>query len=112
MSDTRPQLDENLVRLFEDAHAPLPPEAFLELFERRAARAWRARFSLQVAGICLLAVIAALIAPYAIQGSLALSRDVSAGLSSVGLAMMSPAGWAGSLLLGAWVLRRCHVFDP
>jgi len=111
MSDSHPQLDENLVRLFEDANAPLSGEVFAEQFERRVARARRIRLTLQVAGMSLLAVIAALIAPYAIQGSLALGGRLAPSLSSLGLAMLSPAGWAGSLLLGGWILRRCHVFD-
>jgi len=27
------------------------------------------------------------------------------------VALNSPTGWAGSLLLGAWVLKRAHVFE-
>ena len=111
MSDMQPPLDEDLVRLFEDARAPLPSEAFLERFERRRARVGRLRLVLQVGGLALLAAAGLIIAPYAIRGSLALSGYAADGLSSLGLAMLSPAGWAGSLLLGAWILRRCHVFD-
>jgi hypothetical protein len=111
MSDMQPPLDEDLVRLFENAHAPLPPAAFLARFERRMARARRVRLAVQVAGLALLAGVVVIIAPYAIRGSLTLSSYAADGLLSLGVAMMSPVGWVGSLILGGWVLRRCHVLD-
>ena len=111
MSDMQPPLDEDLMRRFEDARVPLPFEAFLERFERRRTRVRRLRVALHAGGLALLAAAGLIIAPYAIRGSLALSGYAADGLSSLGLAMLSPAGWAGSLLLGAWILRRCHVFD-
>ncbi len=111
MSDTQPPLDKVLVRLFEDAHAPLPPQGFLEGIERQMARARGIRLALQVGGLVLLGAVALIAAPYAIRVSLTLSSYASDGLSGLGLAMGSPAGWVCSLLVGAWVLRRFHVFD-
>jgi hypothetical protein len=109
MSDMQPQLDEDLVRLFEDVQAPVHPEAFLERIERRMARLRRVRLAVRLSGLALLAGVAVIIAPYTLQGSLTLSSYAAEAVSSLGLAMMSPVGWACSLILGAWVLRRCHV---
>jgi hypothetical protein len=111
MSDIQPPLDQDLVRLFDDAQSTLPSEAFVERFERRMARSMRIRLALQAVGLALLAAVVWITAPYAIRGSLALSSSATEGLSDLGLAMGSPMGWVCSLLAGAWVLRRYHVFD-
>lgn len=110
MSDRQP-LDENLLRLFEGARTELPSADFVERLERRLARARLTRLGLQVALLALLVVAAALMTPYVTRGSLAAMDYAAQWLPDVGLALNSPAGWIGSLILGAWVLKRAHVFE-
>jgi hypothetical protein len=111
MTDRQPSLDPDLTRLFDEAHLELPATAFLESFERRIARARGVRLALQVAALGVLAPAALGLAPYAVRGSLLLSRYAMHWAPGLGLAMSSPVGWACSLLLGVWVLRRCHAFE-
>lgn len=106
MSDMQP-LDDDLLHLFERARTELPSAAFLERTERRMARARGVRVALQVGLLAVLAVAMAIVTP-----------EVTAGvgyavkwLPELGLAMSSPLGWVCSLLVGAGVLKRTHVFD-
>src|SRR5262249_53654638 len=110
MSDLQP-LDEDLVRLFDGARAELPSEAFLEQLGRRIARSRAIRLGAQAALFVLLAGVAALLTPYVVGGSLTSMDHASRWLPDLGLALNSPLGWLGSLMLGAWVLRRTHVFE-
>lgn len=110
MSDRQP-LDEDLMRLFEGARVEPPPERFLEQLEHRLLRAKRARWGVRIVLLALLAVVAALMTPYVADGSLAAMDYAAQWLPALGLALNSPAGWAASLLLGAWVLKRAHVFE-
>src|SRR6185437_12369042 len=98
MSDRQPA-DDDLMRLFERARTDLPSEAFVERLERRLAQARRTRLGAQIALLALLVAAAALMA------------CAAQWLPQLGLALDSPTGWAGSLLLGAWVLKRAHVFE-
>ena len=107
----RQPLDEDLVRLFEGARTELPPAGFVDRLERRLARARRMRLGTQVVLLALLAGAAALMTPYVARGSLTMVDYAARGLPDVGLALSSPAGWAASLILGAWVLKRAHVFE-
>jgi hypothetical protein len=111
MSDLQPALDPDLARLFDEARTTLPAEAFLEPLERRMVRARRARLAFQVTALVVLAVAALGLAPYVVRGSDLLSRYGAYWVGSVGVAMTSPIGWGCSLMLGAWVLRRCHAFE-
>jgi len=110
MSD-RQRPDGDLVRLFEAARTELPAEAFVERLERRLARSRRTRLGIQCLLLALLAVAAALVTPYVARGSLAAMDYAAQRLPDLGLVLNSPVGWIGSLLLGAWVLRRAHVFE-
>jgi hypothetical protein len=110
MSDRQP-LDEDLTRLFEGARTDLPSEAFVEQLERRLARARRMRLGTQVVLLAVLAAAAALMTPYVARGSLTVMDYAARWLPDVALALSSPAGWAASLILGAWVLKRAHVFE-
>jgi len=110
MSD-HPPLDEDLAHLFEDARAALPAKAFLEQLERRMARARTLRLTFRVGLLTVLVVAVAVLAPYAGRGSVAAIDYAAQWVPQIGLAMNSPAGWIGSLLLGLWVLRRSHAFE-
>lgn len=110
MNDRQPS-DDDLMRLFERARTDLPSEAFVERIERRLAHARRSRLGAQIALLALLVVAAALMTPYVSRGSVTLMAYAAQWLPQLGLALNSPTGWAGSLLLGAWVLKRAHVFE-
>jgi hypothetical protein len=110
MSDT-PQLDEDLSRLFDQRRAVLPPEAFLERFQKRMHRTRRIRLGVQLGLLAVLAVLAVIVAPYASRMLLAAIGDSPRWVAEVGLAMTSPLGWLCSVFLGLWVLRRSHVFE-
>lgn len=110
MNDNRP-LDEDLMRLFEGARTELPPAAFVERLERALARATHVWLGTQIILLALLAIVAALMTPYVTQASLTVTDYVAQWLPDVGVALSSPAGWLGSLILGAWVLKRAHVFE-
>ncbi len=110
MSDM-PPLDPDLTRLFDAARAPLPAEVFSERLQAGIDRARRVRLILQLVGLGLLAAVAVAVTPYAATVSLAAADSLGRWVPEVGVAMGSPLGWACSLLVGAWVLRRSHVFD-
>lgn len=99
------------MRLFEDARGELPPEVFVERLERRLARARGTRLGIQIVVLALLAVAAALVTPYVSLGSLSAMEYAAQWAPDIGLALNSPAGWVVSLILGAWVLKRAHVFE-
>src|SRR5690242_4269226 len=99
MSD-RQRPDEDLMRLFEAARTELPAEAFLERLERRLARSRRTRLGLQIVLLALLAVAVAFVTPYVARGSLAAMDYAARRLPGLGLALNSPVGWIGSLILG------------
>jgi len=110
MNDSQP-LDEDLMRLFEGARSELPSEAFVERLERRLARVRRTRLGIQIVLLALLAGVAALVTPYVSLGSLTAMDYAAQWVPDIGLALSSPAGWVASLILGAWVLKRAHVFE-
>jgi hypothetical protein len=83
----------------------------VERLERSLARARRVRLGFQIVLLGLLAAAAALLTPSVTRGSFAVMDSAAQWLPDVGLALNSPAGWAGSLILGAWVLKRAHVFE-
>ena len=99
MSDM-PPLDQDLMRAFDEAHAPLLSEVFIEQLQERIVRARRARLALQVGALVLLAAVAVLVTPYVASFSRAVVDS-----------MASPLSWACSLVAGVWALRRSHVFS-
>jgi hypothetical protein len=109
MSDM-PSLDPDLTRLFDEARTSLPAEAFMEQLHVRLTHARHLRLGLQVSALALLAALAIAVTPYAARVSLTAADALGRWLPFIGEAMGSPLGWAGSLLVGAWVLRRSHVF--
>lgn len=110
MSEMQP-LDEDLVRLFEGARTEIPSAAFLEHIELRMARVRGVRLAAQIGLLILLAVAVAILTPEIVSGSLAGGDYVARWLPDLGLALSSPLGWVCSLILGAWVLKRTHVFE-
>lgn len=110
MSEMQP-LDEDLLRLFEGARSELPSAAFLERIELRMARARSVRLAVQIGLLILLAVAVAIVTPEVTRESLAGGDYLARWLPDLGLALSSPLGWVCSLILGAWVLKRTHVFE-
>lgn len=98
--------DEDLTRLFEEARHPLPAEDFAErvAFRVRGVQRWRTRRRL--ASWLLAAVCAAAASPYALEGWFDLADRMERWLPDLGGALLSPAGWAFSILFALWLLRR------
>ena len=106
MSDMQ-SLDEDLLRLFEGARTELPSAEFLERIERRMARARGVRLAVQISLLALLVVAMAIVTPEISTGV----GYAAKWMPDLGLAMSSPLGWICSLILGAGVLKRTHVFE-
>jgi hypothetical protein len=106
--------DDELHVLFERARAPLDAQPFIEQFERRlcaARRSARVRAAtIVLLGALLAAAIVLLAAPYVARLCVSLGTYVQGGVPSLTDALASPAGWAVSIVLAAWVLRRSGVF--
>src|SRR5690348_10873235 len=110
MSDSEP-LDEDLMRRFEGARNELPSAAFVERLERRLGRARRTRVGIRIVLLAALAIMAVLLTPYVTRGSLTAMDYAAQWVPDAGLALNTPLGWVGSLILGAWILKRAHVFE-
>jgi hypothetical protein len=106
--------DDELHVLFERARETLDPEPFLEQLERRlhaARRGARVRSATAVLlGASLAAVIVLLAAPCVAQLCVFLGTFVQDLVPKLGDALLSPAGWAVSIVLAAWLLHRGRVF--
>jgi hypothetical protein len=101
--------DEDLIRLFAETERSLPPEEFLTQVTTRIGRARQRRMLLKLTLALVLVVAAAAATPFVAEGSLELGIRVVDGLAAFGAALGTPAGWACSILMGAWALRRAGV---
>jgi len=108
-SEPRPELDAALVQLFAAARRPTGDAEFTQAVLERVASARRMRSAKAVAQVVLLLVAAAAAAPFVADLSLTVVRHLDVWLPSFGNALASPVGWACSLAIGAWSLRRARV---
>ena len=99
-------VDRDLARLFDQAHEPLPPEAFSFAVERRVQRSRTRRGFWRIAWLVDVLIGALLLSPYVMDGSVAMADALSIGIARFGSALMSPIGVGCSLAFGAWFLRR------
>lgn len=100
------ELDDPLTRLFAEAREPLPSEDFLQSLALRMDRARRGRTLRRAALTAAAAGLAVALTPYVAEGSLTVASHVGVWVPALGNALTSPVGWACSLALGAWELRR------
>jgi hypothetical protein len=98
--------DPDLGRVFAQAHEPLGGDEFMAQVLRKMARAQRARMLRRVLVAAALVIIAALNGRWVLDAAAASVR-FAGDFSPAQMEMLtSPAGWAVSMLVGAWVLFR------
>jgi hypothetical protein len=102
--------DEDLTRLFAASDSSVSTEEFVTNVMRRIGRERRQRMLRRVALALLLVVVAAAATPYVVEGSLEIASRFVDALAAFGAVLASPAGWACTILLAVWVLRRAQVF--
>ena len=98
--------DQNLARLFDQAHEPLPGADFSLGVERSIRHARRRGRFWRVVLFIDLVVAALILSPYALDGSVAIADSLSTAIAHLGGALISPYGIGGSLAFSAWFLRR------
>jgi hypothetical protein len=98
--------DDTLIRLFADAQASLPAADFLQGVLCRMERERRRRGIKLVTMTAAAGGLAIALTPYVVRGSVAVAAYLGMWLPAIGGALASPIGWAGSLAIAAWSLRR------
>jgi hypothetical protein len=102
--------DLDLARMFDEARHPLAADTFLSAMLARVQRARRAQLLWRVGTLLTVVLLSGLIAPYAAQGSLAVAAWIGERLPVLGGALVSPVGWACSLLVAWRIMRRALSF--
>jgi hypothetical protein len=109
MSDKMPIADEpdpKVLALFAKKHEPLPSAEFLETFFARMDRARRMRTLGRIAVTILAVFAAAWIMPSVLDHTALVVRAVSEQATSYAPLVVSPWGWAASMLIGLAVILR------
>jgi hypothetical protein len=98
--------DSELTRAFAHVREPLPGDVFTTTLLANIARARRTRAWRRALGIAALVIAASLQARPILEKTAAVVRwaaDVFPGAADL---LITPWGWALSMLVGAWVLLR------
>ena len=100
------ELDPELTRLFAQARGPLADDLFMANLLLKIERARRARMRRQILGIVAVAVVVALNIRPVLEKTAAAVRlvgDISPAYADM---LITPWGWAVSMLVGIWVVLR------
>jgi hypothetical protein len=100
------EIDDRLLALFVAAHETLPSAEFMQNFLVRMERARRLQGMRRIAMVVVLSVLAAWIMPSVLATTAAVVHVVGEQSRSYGALIISPAGWAVSMLIGFLVLLR------
>jgi hypothetical protein len=100
--------DDTLIRLFAEAQARLPADDFLQGVTRRMERERRRRGIKLVTMTAAAGGLAIAATPYVARGSIVVADHLGIWLPAVGGALTSPIGWACSVAIAAWSLRRAY----
>ncbi len=103
MSD---EMDEKLLARFARAQERLPDAEFMQTLLARVQQARRLRGRQRIAMVVVVASLAAWIMPSVLQTTAAVMRSVAEHAPSYEALIMSPGGWAVSMLIGFGVLLR------
>jgi hypothetical protein len=103
MSD---EIDNRLISLFAEAHETLPSAEFMQSFLARMQRARRMQSMRRIALGLVLVFLAAWITPPLLSATAAVVRVIGEQPLAYGALIISPAGWAVSMLIGFLVLLR------
>lgn len=103
MSD---ELDPQLLALFAEKHAPLPGTEFVEAFLEKMDRARRIRTFSRIAMTVVAVLAGAWVMPSVLNHSAVVVRAIGEHSTSYAPLVISPWGWAVSMLIGLAVIIR------
>ena len=100
------EMDGRLLACFARAHERLPDVEFMQSLLARMQQARRLRSRQRIAVVVVVAIVAAWVMPSVLQSTAAVVRIVAEHAPSYGALVISPGGWAVSMLIGFGVLLR------
>jgi sterol desaturase/sphingolipid hydroxylase (fatty acid hydroxylase superfamily) len=100
------EIDDRLLVLFAEAHETLPSAAFMQSFLAKMQQARRRQSLRRIALVVALGVPTAWIMPSVLATTAAIVNAVGEQSRPYGELIISPAGWAVSMLIGLLVLLR------
>jgi hypothetical protein len=103
MSD---ELDPRLLALFAEKHEPLPSTEFVEAFLEKMDRARRIRTFSRIAMTVVAVLAGAWVMPSVLNQSAVVVRAIGEHSTSYAPLVISPWGWAVSMLIGLAVIIR------
>jgi hypothetical protein len=106
VTDMFDESDPELTRAFAQAREPLAEAPFIANLRRRIERARRIRLWGRILAIAAVVLIASLNMRRMLEGAAAAVR-FAGDLSATTMAwLVTPGGWAVSLLIGIWIVLR------
>jgi hypothetical protein len=103
MSD---ELDPQLLALFAEKHEPLPSTEFVEAFLEKMERARRIRTFSRIAMTVVAVLAGAWVMPSVLNHTAVVVRAIGEHSTSYAPLVISPWGWAVSMLIGFAVIIR------
>jgi predicted protein tyrosine phosphatase len=103
------ELDSELAGVFAKAREPFGDDAFVAQLLLKIERAQRARLWRRMAAIVAAMIILVLVTPLMLEKTATLVRIVGDNSPSFTELLITPGGWAASMLVGAWVVFRSRL---
>jgi hypothetical protein len=100
------ELDPSVARLFAQARAPLDGDPFMANLVLKIERARRARLGRQIFAVVAVVVIVSLNMGMVLEKTAAAVRFVGEFSPTYTEMLITPWGWAVSMLVGVWVVLR------
>jgi hypothetical protein len=100
------ELDPDLTRLFAQAREPLAEEQFMANLLLKIERARRARMWRRILAVAAVAVIVSLNMRLVLETTAAAVRLIGDFSRAYTEMLITPWGWAVSMLVGIWVILR------
>jgi hypothetical protein len=100
------ECDPQLARAFAQAREPLADEKFIANLLQKIDRARRIRMWRQILAICAVLVIVSLNMRLVLEKTATAVRFVGDFLPTYTEMLITPWGWAASMLIGVWVVFR------
>jgi hypothetical protein len=102
------ELDPDLARLFAQPREPFAEDVFMAKLLATIERARRTRLRLQICAIAAVVVIVLINWRPAVDAAAAVVRFVGDWSPTYTEALVTPLGWAVSMLVGLWVVLRAR----
>ena len=100
------ELDPDLARLFAQSRAPLADDSFMANLLLNIERARRARLWRRIFAIAAVATVGLLNMRLVLEKTAAAVRLIGDSSPAFTDMLITPWGWAGSMLVGIWVVLR------